>query len=440
MGDSDDESTAVILDLGAYATRFGEAGDDVPSVEFANETHATLSDRISKVVATSNKALKDVVLSLPVLASTPAVEMVKTLFDKFGVSSVMGATSSMLSLLSQDKDTGLVVDVGAESSVFPILYGLGLQEGLLRDSIGGRQVTERLRDLLKQNGIVVSETEADQIKRNAKPSQPSVSFKKDNGSEDSVQIQYKWVEDAIDALLGNKDTGLVSLLAKSLQRLEADARGELISKIYIVGGGAAFEGLAAKIEARLSELLKTKKVKVINASDVAEWRLFPWKGASILGSLSSLRSQYITKQEYLKHKDDAQLAALLHQKWNTFPKASDKTKESEKVHLVYKFSKDYEAMCPYSSLSPNFPSELGCSFTGTPSQIESHLARDHPPHQPTRQVLPVFGGDAGDGGDDDGGLVFEEVKTVNRVSQVEQDFDEEEAEEELVFFDVVRRG
>jgi len=137
---------------------------------------------------------------------------------------------------------------------------------------------------------------------------------------------------------------------------------------------------------------------------------------------------------------DNQFAAYLHKKWNTFPSASDKTKENERVHLVYKFSKDYETMCPYSSLSPNFPNETYCSFTGTRSQIESHLAKDHPVAQPTRQVLPVFGGGSGEGNDDDDGLVFEEIKTVNRtVASQDEEFEEQE-EEELIFFDVVRRG
>jgi len=56
----------------------------------------------------------------------------------------------------------------------------------------------------------VSDNEADQIKQNAKASQSSVTYKKDNGSDGSVQIQYKWVEEAIESLLGNKGDLIVT--------------------------------------------------------------------------------------------------------------------------------------------------------------------------------------------------------------------------------------
>jgi len=62
MGD-DDDSTAFVLDLGSYATRLGEAAEDVPLVEKRNEPSASaLSDRLASALKnnTNIKPLKDV--------------------------------------------------------------------------------------------------------------------------------------------------------------------------------------------------------------------------------------------------------------------------------------------------------------------------------------------------------------------------------------------
>lgn len=73
-------------------------------------------------------------------------------FDKFKVPGFYIANDSVLSAFAAGKSTALIIDIGAEStSVTPIVDGFVLRKGVVRNNIGGTQVTNNYINNLDPN-------------------------------------------------------------------------------------------------------------------------------------------------------------------------------------------------------------------------------------------------------------------------------------------------
>ena len=71
---------------------------------------------------------------------------------------------------------------------------------------------------------------------------------------------------------------------------------ELYANIYLSGGSSMYPGMTDRVKKEISNFVeKDFKVKVIAPP---ERKYSAWIGGSILSSLSSFQTQWITKQEY----------------------------------------------------------------------------------------------------------------------------------------------
>jgi actin, other eukaryote len=98
---------------------------------------------------------------------------------------------------------------------------------------------------------------------------------------------------------GKELPSIQEIIYNSIQECDIDTRADLYKNIILSGGNSMFEGLSERIlkeiEARAP---KSISVKVIASPDR---KYAVWRGGSILTSLSTFSSLWITKEDYDEH-------------------------------------------------------------------------------------------------------------------------------------------
>lgn len=75
--------------------------------------------------------------------------MAETLFEGFGVPSLLIANPAVLSLLASGRETGLVVDSGeGTTKIVPVFQGTPIKPAIETSTIGGNILTKYMRDTL----------------------------------------------------------------------------------------------------------------------------------------------------------------------------------------------------------------------------------------------------------------------------------------------------
>lgn len=77
-------------------------------------------------------------------------ELVRLLFEEFGLQSVNLTHQSVLSLLSYNSNSGIVVDIGERIDIVPIMDGYMLETSASQVPYGGQQLVDHLRHFLVQ--------------------------------------------------------------------------------------------------------------------------------------------------------------------------------------------------------------------------------------------------------------------------------------------------
>ena len=92
------------------------------------------------------------------------------------------------------------------------------------------------------------------------------------------------------------ELGIHELAFRSIMKCDIDVRKDLFENIVMSGGTTMFPGIAERFEKEITNLAPSKmKVKI----DAPQDRKFSvWIGGSILASLSSFDTDWITKEDY----------------------------------------------------------------------------------------------------------------------------------------------
>lgn len=90
--------------------------------------------------------------------------------------------------------------------------------------------------------------------------------------------------------------GVPALVVESVDKCDVDIRNDLCGNIVLCGGTTMFPGIETRLTKELAALFpKSRKLKVIAPP---ERKYSAWIGGSILSSLSTYPSMWITKDEY----------------------------------------------------------------------------------------------------------------------------------------------
>lgn len=97
---------------------------------------------------------------------------------------------------------------------------------------------------------------------------------------------------------GNEIVGVHEQIFKSVSKCDIDIRKELYDNVVLSGGTTMYPGMKERLVKELQGLLpSTVRTKVIAQP---ERKYSVWIGGSILSSLSSFQTMWITKEEYLE--------------------------------------------------------------------------------------------------------------------------------------------
>ena len=257
----------------------------------------------------------------PMNPNTNRERMVREMFETFNVQNTYISIQAVLSLYSSGRTTGIVADCGdGVAHYVPIYEGFGLKDSILRVNLAGRDLTERMAKLLTERGIELTSSAEKEIARDMKEKHAYVALDFDqeltqfNQNSSSKEINYEMPDGKIVTLGSERfrcpeaifrpemasieAAGMHAQVNNSIQKCDIDVRKDLYHNIVCSGGTTLYKGLPERLQKEIDALVPTGgsvKPKIIAP---AERKYSVWIGGSILSSLQTFESQWITKEEF----------------------------------------------------------------------------------------------------------------------------------------------
>jgi len=249
-------------------------------------------------------------------------KMISLMFETFQVQGSYVAIQAVLSLYSNGRTTGCVIDSGdGVTHTVPVFEGFSIPHAVKKNYIAGRAITNHMVNLLTADGIqaqgaesawrqivgkmketlcFVSQNFNEDKEKSAQSNENAKQFELPDGQIVTVNTPRFCAPEALfDPTLikeGDEAYGMHKMCYETIKECDVDIRKDLYSNIILSGGSTMYEGLPDRISKEVDALCpQSGCVKVIASAD----RYYSvWTGGSTLSSLSTFDSQWITKEEY----------------------------------------------------------------------------------------------------------------------------------------------
>lgn len=272
-------------------------------------------------------------------------KLCELMFEKFKVPAVQIIKHPSLSLFSQGKSNGVIVDLGHDSIMSaPVVDGfvvtkavldlskangrkmldvykkvLGINdESLIPQNLAnsGVQMTDSYRKyitactLMDLCGSTLQAYEQDTYDANVLEQMPRVTYElPDKTVLDIGEERYRIPEVMFDparfsiptTVVGDDElaANLPLIISNSIGQCDADVRHPLYANIFVLGGCSQMPGLVDRLTNELTAKHPTvTRLKVITPANVNDRRYSTYIGASILASMSGFKYRWLTSHEY----------------------------------------------------------------------------------------------------------------------------------------------
>jgi len=255
-------------------------------------------------------------------------EMAEILFEKLNVEQLYITNSSTLALYANGKTTGVVIDIGYQTTSFvPIYEGLVLNHAVSKVDMGGEDLTEYLCQLIGQNKdnpkyTTTSEKAMinnlkEQICEVAKDYDSQLKKCMDQKTFHTYTLpdknviyisgeKYKCPEMLFQPNVCHKEIsgnmseqlyGIHEQTHRAIKKCDEDIQKDLYQNAVLCGGSSLFMKIKPRFEKDLRSLAPTGKIVKVIAPP--ERKYSAWLGGAILASLEEFRkTMFVNKKEY----------------------------------------------------------------------------------------------------------------------------------------------
>ncbi|CAB9499443.1 Actin-66 (Fragment) [Seminavis robusta] len=247
-------------------------------------------------------------------------------FETFRSPAMFFTPPSVLSLYASGRTTGVVLDVGeGVTHAVPVYEGFALPHSVTRSDVAGRDVTRQMQLLLRRSGLPFTTTAEVDLVKSLKEEvcycTPNPTSANDEVAEKESKTQYQLPDGQAVSLaserfqapnvlfdpflFGSEEAGVADVLVTSIMKSDIDLRSKLYSQIVLAGGSTLFQGFGDRMlyEVRSRSPSHTR----IRISAPPERLHSAYVGGSILASLATFKSMWVSRADYEEHG-----SAILH--------------------------------------------------------------------------------------------------------------------------------
>ena len=243
--------------------------------------------------------------------------MTQIMFENFNVTSVYVSIQAVLALYASGRTTGCILDCGdGVSHTVPIFEGYVLPHAIKRLDLAGRDLTDYLMKILTERGYTFTNSAEREIVRDIKEQLTYVALDYDEELELSKTAMIDKTYELPDghvitvgnerfrcpealfqpSLIGKESLGIHQQIYDTINSCDIDLRRDLFHNIVLSGGTTMFPNIAERITKELERLIPNSvQVRVVAPP---ERKYSVWIGGSVLASLNTFQSNWITREEY----------------------------------------------------------------------------------------------------------------------------------------------